>query len=226
MSSHCSLDTKRATCIAFKFAQNLRAQTGEKTIKPIELATAVAGGVSRVQVYAWLKQDLSSVAVAAKPESRGVRKMLNESQESLLVGYAISNRSSMEPVTLETLHQFCLNHFDVTPSISTLSRTMTEFGFSSQKAMTRSSRMVSTEVVDAALSSIEEIRSYGFPPDQVLFMDETGLWSNVRERKTYHYQNWCANLNSITLFEFGFFLPLFLVFLHPFSSSCPPPCLI
>jgi hypothetical protein len=67
---------------------------------------------------------------------------------------------------------------------------MNEFGFSSQKAMSRSSRMVTEEVVDAAISSLEEIRSYGFGSDQLLFMDETGLWSNVREPRTYHYRNW------------------------------------
>ena len=67
---------------------------------------------------------------------------------------------------------------------------MNEYGFSSQKAMSRSSRMVTEEVVDGAISSIEEIRSYGFEPDQLLFMDETGLWSNVREPRTYHYRNW------------------------------------
>jgi hypothetical protein len=57
-------------------------------------------------------------------------------------------------------------------------------------------------VVDDALSCIEEIRSYEFPPDQVLFMDETGLWSNVRQQSTYHFRNWYENV----------FLPLTSIF--------------
>lgn len=182
----------------FRFAQDLRSQTGEKSIKPIEFACAAAGGVSPVRVYAWLKEDLSPAAVAEKPESRGSHKLLGESLTSLLLGFAISQRSSSEPVTLDTLLQFCSTHFSVTPSRSTISRIMTGHGFTSQKAMSRSSRMVTTEVVDAALSSIEEIRSYGLPPDQVLFMDETGLWSNVRQRQTYHYRNWYDNLNFLS----------------------------
>jgi len=83
---------------------------------------------------------------------------------------------------------------------------MTGAGFSSQKAMTRSSRMVTLEVVDDALSSIEEIRSYGFSPDQVLFMDETGLWSNVKNRQTYNFKNWFTATAFPHHFIFSFFL--------------------
>ena len=198
MTSHYHIERKRAACDVYRFAQNLRSQTSSKSIKPIDFACAAAGGASERSVYGWLAEDLSLASVSEEQEHRGAHKLLSEDQESLLIGFALSQRSSLEPVTRQTLHQFCASHFNVTPSQPTLSRTMTEFGFSSQKAMSRSSRMVGTEVVDAALSSIEEIRSYDFPPDQVLFMDETGLWSNVKERQTYNYQNWYANLKFLT----------------------------
>jgi hypothetical protein len=83
-------------------------------------------------------------------------------------------------------------------------------GFSSQKVMSRSSRMVSPETVDDALSFIEEIRGYDFPPHRLLFMDETGLWSNVTAPKTYHFTNWYANLILLNFLSFSFFT-LFIV---------------
>ena len=156
----------------------------------VKLASAVSNGPSSAQIKVWLKEDLSPGTVSQKPENRGAARLLSDDQEALLVGFALCTRSSLEPVTLATLQQFCQSHLSVTPSLPTLSRTMNEYGFSSQKAMSRSSRMVTEEVVDAALSSLEEIRSYEFEPDQLLFMDETGLWSNVREPRTYHYRNW------------------------------------
>ena len=53
--------------------------------------------------------------------------------------------------------------------------------------------MISPEVVDDALSLIEEIRSYNFPPHRIISMDETGVWSNGTQRLTFHFKNWCVN---------------------------------
>jgi len=161
-----------------------------KSKEAVKLASVASGGASEREIFLWLKQDLSPAAVSQKAENRGAARLLSDDQEALLVGFALCTRSSLEPVTLSTLQQFCQSHLSVTPFLPTLSRIMNEYGFSSQKAMSRSSRMVTEEVVDAAISSLEEIRSYRFEPDQLLFMDETGLWSNVREPRTYHYRNW------------------------------------
>jgi transposase len=188
--SHYHLDRKRAACDVYKFLMSSGSQTELTKEEVMKIARTAAGGASQRAIYRWLKEDFSPEAVGGRPERRGAKKSLSEDQRALLVGFAISTRSLMEPVTLTTLEHFCRCHFTVTPSIPTLSRMMTEFGFSSQKAMSRASRMVSLEVVDAALSTIEEIRSYDFAPDQLLFMDETGLWSNVRELRTYHFRNW------------------------------------
>ena len=188
--SHYSLDRKRAACDAYRFLMSQRKPLRPKHRDAVRLASAVSEGASSARIKVWLKEDLSPAAVFRKPENRGAARLLSEDQEALLVGFALCTRSSLEPVSLTTLQQFCQSHLSVTPSLSTLSRTMNEYGFSSQKTMSRSSRMVTEEVVDAAISSLEEIRSYGFEPDQLLFMDETGLWSNVRESRTYHYRNW------------------------------------
>ena len=116
--------------------------------------------------------------------------MLSEDQLSLLVGFACFMRNSLKPLHRNDLQQFCISHLGKTPSLPTISRIMTESGFSFQKSMTRNSRMVSEEVVEDALDAILELRSYEFAPDQLLFMDETGLWSNVSAPKTYHFANW------------------------------------
>jgi len=180
-------------------------------VDPYDLAIAASGGASKRSIRAWLGQDLSPAAVDARHEPRPARHMMSPDQESLLLGFSLSVRSSLEPVTLHTLRQFCVSHFNVTPSIQTLSRLMIAAGFSSQKAMSRSSRMVTLEVVDAALSSIVEIRSYDLPPEQVLYMDETGLWSNVREPRTYNYRNWFTALEFPHLSTFVLFC-FFLIF--------------
>ena len=188
--SHYHIERKRAACDLYRFLMDPRTSPTMKSKDAVKLASVASGGASRNEIFCWLREDLSPAAVSQKPENRGAARLLSDDQEALLVGFALCTRSSLEPVTLTTLQQFYQSHLSVTPSLPTLSRTMNEYGFSSQKAMSRSSRMVTEEVVDGAISSIEEIRSYGFEPDQLLFMDESGLWSNVREPRTYHYRNW------------------------------------
>ena len=56
--------------------------------------------------------------------------------------------------------------------------------------------MVSPQVVEDALDFIAEIREYELPDHRLLFMDETGLWSNVAKPRTYHYKNWSDTSNS------------------------------
>jgi hypothetical protein len=184
------LERKRAACDVYKYLTDPKSQLVLNSAQAAMIASVASGGASKREIFRWMKEDLSPAAVSQKLENRGAARLLSDDQESLLVGFALCTRSSLEPVTLTTLQQFCQSHLSVIPSLPTLSRTMNEFGFSSQKAMSRSSRMVTEEVVDAALSSLEEIRSYGFESDQLLFMDETGLWSNLREPRTYHYRNW------------------------------------
>jgi hypothetical protein len=139
-----------------------------------------------------MNQDLSDEANESRLHREGPLRVLSEDQEMLLVGFAVSRRSTLEIVTLEILQQFCENYLNKTPALSTLSNTMASHGLSSQRALKRNSRMTSEDVVDDAVDFLEEIRSRNYPPHRILCMDETGLWSNVTSPKTYHFLNWFA----------------------------------
>lgn len=216
--SHYSLGRKRAACELYRFLTDPASPYNFTKKDALDLASVASGGASRRAIFLWLKEDLSPAAVARKPENRSAVPLLNEDQEALLVGFALSCRSSLEPVSLETLKNFCEAHLPATPSLLTFSRIMTKHGFSSPKAMSRSSRMVTQEVVDNAISTIEEIRSYGFAPDQLLFMDETGLWSNVREPRTYHLRSWCENQCFLFHSKFAS-LPCMTLLFFPLPTS-------
>ncbi len=188
--SHYSLERKRAAVEVFRAAKRLRTEHGAKWLDPTSLASVAAGGASQRQLFEWMKSDLSEEAQQQQEETRGRPRVLSEDQESLLVGFSMSTRTSLQSLTLTDLERFCASYLSTSPSLSTLSRIMSEHGFTSQKVLSRNSRMVSEEVVEDAVAAIEEIRSYGFPPHRIISMDETGLWSNVTAPKTYHFKNW------------------------------------
>ena len=188
--AHYHLERKRAAVEIYRYAKRLRTETGYLAIKPAEFASIAAGGAPPSAISRWCHTDFSDAVLDTEEERRGARPLLTDEQQHLLVGYACSARVALEPVHLNTLKRFCVSHLSVTPSLPTLSRIMTSFGFSSQRSMSRNSRMVSAEVVEEALGFIEEVRSYEFPPHRIISMDETGLWSNVNAPKTYHFQGW------------------------------------
>lgn len=190
--SHYSIGRKRAAVEIFRSVKRLRTEHGARWLEPISLSSVAAGGASRRQIYTWLKSDLSEEALDTDQETRGRPRALKEDQESLLVGFAVSSRSSLQPVSLSNLKQFCHSYINMTLSLPTLSRIMSNHNLSSQRSMRRNSRMVSEQVVEDAISAIEEIRSYNYPPHRIICMDETGLWSNVSAPKTYHFKNWSA----------------------------------
>jgi transposase len=191
---HYTIDRKRAAVEVYRAVKDFGNDADGTSLTPLRLASVAAGGASRARIFQWLQENLSDEAQERREETRERSSILSQDQESLLVGFVVSQRSSLESVSLQTLRLFCKSYLNVTLSNSTLSRIMTEHGFSSQKAMTRNSRMTSEEVVDDALEAIEEIRSYQFPPHRIVCMDETGLWSNVTKPKTYHFKNWCEIL--------------------------------
>lgn len=190
--THYSIECKRAAVAVFKAVKELRDQHDAKWLSPLHLASVAAGGASRSRIYEWLGSDLSEDEDAVPVKKRGRSTTLCDDEEKLLVGFAISTRSALKPVSLQLLQEFCEAYFNVSPSHSTLSRIMNEHGMTSQKARSRNSRMVSEEVVEDALDALAEIRSYNFPPNRIISMDETGLWSNIPSRQTYHWRNWSA----------------------------------
>jgi hypothetical protein len=162
------------------------------SVNPISLAQVASGGAAPSQIFRWLKQDLSDEVEADRKRRGGRPRVLSDDQKALLVGFAVSQRSVLQPVSLESLQRFCENYLNIKPSYATLSRIMFQNGFSSQKALSRNSRMTSEDVVDDAIDALEQIRSFDYPPHRIICMDETGLWSNVTAPRTYHFRFWFA----------------------------------
>jgi hypothetical protein len=187
---HHHIERKRAAVAVFRQVRRLRAQHCVNWLSPLSLASAAAGGASKASIYEWLQSDFNVDTDMEGEEHRGRPRAFSEEQERLLVGFACSRRYLLKPVSLHILQRFCNSYLNVKPAMSTLHNVMAEHGFTSQRTLSRTSRMVTAEVVEDGLSSIEEIRSYGFPPHRIIYMDETGLWSNVLKPKTYHFQNW------------------------------------
>ncbi len=192
--AHYTLDRKRAAVDVYREVTRLLQEEDEDAISPINLARVASGGAAPSQIYRWLNQDLSDEA-----QERIVRRgrpppVLSEDQEKLLIGFAISRRTKLQALCLDTLQRFCENHFNKEPSKSTLSRIMSKHGFTSQKVLRRGSRMTTDDVVEDAIDTLEVIRSYEYPPHRIICMDETGLWSNVTAPETYHFRNWYAIL--------------------------------
>lgn len=211
------IERKKAAVAVFKAARTARVQMPRKHLRPIELASIAAGGASRDQIYEWVKIDRSEEGFVDRIEKREDRRSLSENQEKLLLGFATSMRASLEPVKLLQLSNFCESFLNKKVSNSSISRSMNGKGFSSQKVMSRNSRMVSEEVVDEALAVIAQIRSYNYPPSRIISMDETGLWSNVTEPQTYHFKNWRGFIPSSPRF------PFLLRRFPPLPRPCPAP---
>ncbi len=54
--------------------------------------------------------------------------------------------------------------------------------------------MTDLDVANEAVEFLLSLRARRLRPDQILFMDETGLWSNAVERRTYNFVNLYATL--------------------------------
>jgi transposase len=219
---HYSVDRKRAAVEVFRKAQECLDQDHEISLSPMDLARAASGGASKREIYRWLKEDLSDAAIENKVENRGNHPLLSLDQVKLLLGFAVEQRCLHRAVYIQKLRVFCQSYFKLTVSKSTISNIMQNYGLSSQKSLARNSRMVSEEVVEAAIEAIEDIRGYGFPPHRIICMDETGVWSNTVKPKTYHFTNWCDNLD---FFRIGIF-PLTLLDLPSSALLISPPCSI
>ena len=175
----------------YRGLKRLREEKGKIPCSPLRIASIAAGGVTPRQIYNWLNEDLTDEGQARKNSQKGPQPLLSDDQELLVVGFTISCRLSLAPVTLSSLSDFCKSYLNLEVSNSTLSRIMNRHGFSNQKVLGRNSRMVDEQVVEDALAAIVEIRSYNLPPELIISMDETGLWSNVTNPRTYHFKSWC-----------------------------------
>lgn len=179
-----------------------------KSTQKLEIASGSDHPPSTATIYRWKKEALTEDEHVARLKRRGRCPKLTDEQNQLLCGFACFLRQSHETVSLQRLRDFCSTHLAVTLSSSAISKRMKEWGFSSQRAMKRESRMVSQKVVDDAIDLVSTVRGYQYPPSRILVMDETGLWSNQVAPYTYHFRNGYA----IHLFSFSSFFRFFYIF--------------
>jgi len=176
-----------------------------KSTHKLAIASGSDHPPSAATIYRWKKEALTEDEHVARLKRRGRSPKLSDEQNQLLCGFACSLRHSHKTVSLQLLQDFCYTHLAVTLSYSSISKRMKEWGFSSQRAMQRESRMVSQKVVDDAIDLVSTVRAYQYPPNRILVMDETGLWSNQMAPYTYHFRNGYA----IHLFSFSLFFRFF-----------------
>ena len=183
----------------------------------IRIAAGKRHPPSRSTIYHWLQEQLTEEEYKEKLGRRGRHAKLSPEQTQLLVGYVCYCRKCLESVTRKDLLDFVHSYFKVTISKSLITDILHKNGISSQRSLTRESRMTTQKVVDDALDFLREVRSLNYSPDRIIIMDETGLWSNLVKPRTYHFRN-------------GFDRPLFffpidflVLFSRPFPRLPPSP---
>ena len=66
--------------------------------------------------------------------------------------------------------------------------------------------MTTPKVVADSIEFLNTLREYGYSRDRIISMDETGLWSNVVQGRTYHYRG--GYVSQLFLFLIGFCISL------------------
>jgi hypothetical protein len=154
------------------------------------LARTASGGASDQSIRNWLATDITPDASCERLRKRGRRKKFSRDFLALLVGYAIDRRLDLLPVNAQHLIDFAHGYFNIKISDQRISEVLHEYGFSSQLSMARNSRMTDEQVALDSLDFILQLRREREHFSRILVMDETGLWSNVVQRLTYHFVNW------------------------------------
>lgn len=164
-------------------------------VSPMKIALAVSGGASERAIRDWLKEDLSQDSIDARLSRRGRLPALSSDQKHILIGFFIDMRLNLDAVSRSDLTDFARRYLGVELKPQRISEILTDNGITLQASRPRESRMVSQEVVDAALGLVLEVREEDYPPSCIIVMDEVGLWSNEVNAKTYSFKNWYANLS-------------------------------
>jgi len=164
-------------------------------------------------VYYLRTLDSSPEARKERRGRKGIHTTFTRPIKKLIVGYALYERTKFRSVTGDHLIRFSQQATNLRPSSSTITRIMKAWGMSSQKSVGRNSRQVDTAVWTDAMTILEDIRSRGLLPEQILVMDETGLWSNHVQRRTYHGRSRYAIRFFTSVYQFHYFTPLDYVWL-------------
>lgn len=155
----------------------------------LSLARTASGGASPQTIHNWLATDISEKSIKARLSNRGRKHKWSEAFVDLLVGYVIHRRLDLKAVSAQDLIDWALGFFNYVISHQRISEIMWDYGFSSQLALSRNSRMTDEQVADDCVDFILELRELMKIWKRLWFMDETGLWSNNVERLTYHFRN-------------------------------------
>jgi hypothetical protein len=157
--------------------------------KLMSQARVVANGATSKIIHLWLNTDISEDLEKERLSRRGRKAALSESFKKILVGRAIDHRMELSVVSSENLIEFSLGSFNYIIKQQRVSEILNNYGFSSQLSVPRNSRMVDDQVVEDCIAFIMELRKHRKFFRRLLAMDETGLWSNVVKRLTYHFRN-------------------------------------
>ncbi len=155
-------------------------------------AGVAAGGASTRSITRWGSMDMTRDAISERLSKRGRHGYLTTEQEHLIIGYFCWRRLKHKAVDRAILIEFIRGILNIELLPQRISELCEKYGITLQTSMSRSSRMVDEETAQEAFDFVEEIRALGLQPFQLLFMDETGLWSYLGRRKTYHFKNWYA----------------------------------
>jgi hypothetical protein len=188
-----SLDTKEATVRFVKGTpewDEIERGVRERLSHPVmSQALTLSGGASEDAIHRWLMEDISPASLAERLSHRGAKPMFPEDFIKLAVGYAIDLRLDLQAVDRAAIVDFVHGFCGITPQPQRVSEWLSDHGFSSQISLPRSSRMTNLEVASEAVEFLLKLRARKLQPNQILFMDETGLWSNSVQRRTYNFRN-------------------------------------
>lgn len=188
-----SSDTKAATVAFVKGSpewEQIRDGVHERLPHHVlDQARVLSGGASADTIHRWITEDISPSAEKERLSHRGARPQFPEDMIKLAVGFAVDLRLDLQAVDRAAIVDFAHGFCGIKPQPQRVSEWLLNHGFSSQMSMARSSRMTSLEVANQAVDFLMNLRERNLQPNQILFMDETGLWSNVVERRTYHFRN-------------------------------------
>lgn len=188
MSSY-SLDIRIAAVRLFNFLRVKKEEGCWEKLTPMEIIQQLAPGVTRSTIYRWVNEDKDSDDIKASLSRRGRHPILTKDQRELAIGYVIHRRSHLLHVSAKDVKLFIQNYLNTNARNQYIYNLLNEYGITHQRVQARSGRMITPEVVDDAIKFITELREKRYPSHCIIFMDETGIWSNTVPHKTYNVKN-------------------------------------
>jgi hypothetical protein len=202
-----SSDTKSATVAFVKSTPEWgEIQNGARERLPhpvLSQAQVLSGGASTDAIHRWLFEDISPSAEKERLSHRGAKTVLADDLIKLAIGYAVDPRLDLQAVDRERIIDFVHGFCGIKPQPQRVSEWLLAHGFSSQMSLARSSRMTDLDVANEAVDFLLELRARKLQPNQILVMDETGLWSNTVERLTYNFKNLSVIQTFLSLLIFA-----------------------